>query len=75
MDHSSNTVFTKKFLPAQNHLPFQLFQQPSFSYYVIKTIPSDAESCEEQGSGKQKFLGGTTAKLWPIFCQGLAEEK
>ena len=34
-----------------------------FSYYAIKTIPSDAESSEEQDDSKQKFVGGTTAKL------------
>ena len=32
-----------------------------------KTMPSDAESCEEQGGSKQNFVGGTTAKLWPVF--------
>ena len=30
-------------------------------------MPSDVESCEEQGGSKQNFVGGTTAKLWPVF--------
>ena len=32
-----------------------------------KTIPSNAESHEEQDGSKQKFVGETMAKLWPIL--------
>ena len=49
-----------------------------FVYYVIKNTPSDAESREEQDDGKHKFVGGTTAKLWPDFQKGVVintEEK
>ena len=49
-----------------------------FIYYVIKNIPSDAESREEQDDSKHKFVGGTTAKLWPDFHKGVVintEEK
>ena len=34
---------------------------------------SDAKSHEEQDGTKQKFLGGTTAKFWPDFRQGVEE--
>ena len=44
-----------------------------FSYYAIKTIPSNAKSREEQDHTKQKFVGGLTAKLWPIVRQGVAK--
>ena len=44
-----------------------------FFYYVIKIIPSDAESCEEQDGSKHKFVGGMTAKLWPNLQQGVAK--
>ena len=49
-----------------------------FIYYVIKNTPSDAESHEEQDDSKHKFIGGTTAKLWPDFHKGVVintEEK
>ena len=73
MDNSSDTVLTKKsWFSSRNHLPFQFFWQ-LFFYYITKTIPSDAESHESQDGSKQKFVGGTTAKLWPIFCQGVME--
>ena len=42
-------------------------------YYVIKTTPSDAESCEEQDGSKQKFSGGTMAKLWPNLRQDVTK--
>ena len=62
------------FCSSQNHLLFPFFRQPFFSYYVIKALPSNAESCEEQGDGKQNFVGQTTAKLWP-FCPSVAETR
>ena len=48
-----------------------------FSYNVIKALPSNAESCEEQGDGKQNFVGLTTAKLWPFLskCSRNTEKK
>ena len=60
MDNSSNTVFTKKllFTPAVS-----IAAAAIFSYYVTNTIPSDAESCEEQDYSKQKFVGKMMAKL------------
>ena len=69
-----NSVLKKKscFL-SQNRLLFRLLQQLSFSYYVILTTPSDAESCGEQDGTKQKFVGGMTVKLWLVFCQGVAK--
>ena len=45
-----------------------------FSFYMVKALPSNAESCEEQGDGKQNFVGQTTAKLWP-FCPSVAETR
>ena len=36
-----------------------------------KNTPSNAESCEEQDDSKHKFVGGTTAKLWPDFHKGV----
>ena len=45
-----------------------------FSYYVIKTIPSDAKSCEDQDGSKQKFLGQTTANFLPR-CDGKHERE
>ena len=44
-----------------------------FIYYVIKNIPSDAISCEEQDNGKHKFVGGTMAKLWPNLHKGIVK--
>ena len=38
-----------------------------FSNYIIKTLPSDAESREDQDGSKQKFVGRTTANLWPFL--------
>ena len=43
-----------------------------FFYYVIKTIPSDVESREEQVDSKHKFVGKMTAKVWPKLRQGIA---
>ena len=39
-------------------------------YNIIKTIPSDAESCEDQNGGKQKIVQGTMAEIRVIFHQG-----
>ena len=44
-----------------------------FFYYVIQTTPSDAESREEQGGCKHKFVRGMTAKIWPNLRQGVAK--
>ena len=78
MDNSSNTVLTKRvalclkiicrFGPSGRHL------------YLLRNenTPSDAESREEQDDGKHKFVGETTAKLWPDFHKGVVintEEK
>ena len=54
------------------------FPKSGHIYYVIKITPSDAESREEQDDGKHKFVGGTTAKLWPDFQKSvviITEEK
>ena len=43
-----------------------------------KNTPSDAESREEQDGRNHKFVGGTTAKLWPDLDKGVlknTEEK
>ena len=42
--------------------------------YVIKSMPPDAESHEEQDGSKQKFLGGMTAKLWPNLRQKIQKK-
>ena len=38
-----------------------------FDDCIIKTIPSDAESREEQDSGKQCFVGQMTAEFQAVF--------
>ena len=38
-----------------------------------KTTPSDVESREEQDGNKQKFVGGTMAKLWHDLRQDVAK--
>ena len=38
-----------------------------FNYCVIKTIPSNAKSHEEQDGYKQYFVGQTMAKLQAVF--------
>ena len=38
-----------------------------FNDYVIKTISSDAESCEKRDGAKYSFLGRTTAELQSIL--------
>ena len=46
MDNSSDTVLAKKnYCSSQNRLPFQVAAM--CYYYVIKTIPSNAELCED----------------------------
>ena len=42
-----------------------------FIYYVIKITPSNAKSREEHDGSKHKFVGGTTAKLWPDLHKGV----
>ena len=51
---------------------FDLYGSHLF-YYVIKITPSDAESCEEQDGSIHKFVGGTTAKIWPNLRQDVAK--
>ena len=78
MDNSSDTVLTKR---VALRLEIICCFGPSaaiFIYYIIKNTPSDAESREEQGDGKHKFVRGTTAKLWPDFHKDIVinmEEK
>ena len=69
MDNSSNTVLTKKLLFVLKSFAILVSLAAIFIYYVIKNIPSDAESREEQHDSKHKFVEGTTAKLWPIFTR------
>ena len=38
-----------------------------FDNFIIKTLSSDAESCEEQDGGKQFSVGPITAELQSIF--------
>ena len=38
-----------------------------FNDCVIKTMSSDAESCEEQDAGKYSFVGRTAAELQAIL--------
>ena len=38
-----------------------------FNDCIIKTISSDAESCEEKDGGKYLFVGQTTAELQAIL--------
>ena len=41
---------------------------------IIKTISSDAESCEEQDCGKHSFEGGMMAELQAIFQLHVAKD-
>ena len=79
MDNSVIQSLQQRVAP---HLEFICRFDPSGShlfYYVITITPSDdAVSREEQDGSKHKFIGGTTAKLWPDLCQGVmknTEEK
>ena len=38
-----------------------------------KNTPSGAESREEQDGSKHKFVGETTAKLWPDLHEGVVK--
>ena len=38
-------------------------------YYIIKTTPSDAESCEEQDCSKQKFVKKQRPSYGPICAR------
>ena len=74
MDNSSNTVLTKRVAARLNIIC--CFNHSGSHLFVLhnkKSIQSDAESREEQDSSKQKFVGGTMAKLWPVFCQGVVK--
>ena len=78
MNNSSDTVLTKKI--ALRHEIICRFGQSGRHFYLLrnKNTPSDAESREEHDDGKHKFVGGTTAKLWPDFHKGVVintEEK
>ena len=64
----------KQFLLVSKSFAVSIFLAAIFSYYVIKALPSNAESCEEQGDGKQNFVRQTTAKLWP-FCPSVAKTR
>ena len=78
MDNSNNTVLTKKLLLVSKSFAVLIIPGAIFSYYIIQTIPSDTESHEEQDGSKQKFVGGTTAKLWPVLlprCSKNTEKK
>ena len=57
--------FICRFDPSSRHL----------FYCVIKFIPSDAKAREEQDGSKQKFAGGTTAKLWPDLRLGVTKNR
>ena len=46
-----------------------------FNNCIIKTILSDAKSCEEQDGGKYSFLGRTTAELLAILQVRICNEK
>ena len=48
-------------------------QAAIFDNFIIKTIPSDAESCEIQDGGKQYYVGQTTAKLQVVFHLDVVE--
>ena len=74
MDNSSDTVLTKKeLLFVLKSFAVLVRLAAIFIYYVIKNTPSDAESREEQDGSKHKFLGGTTAKLWPDLHKGVVK--
>ena len=78
MDNSSDTILTKKLLFVLKSFAISVRLAAIFIYYVISNAPSDAESREEQDDSKHKFVGGTTAKLWPDFHKGVVintEEK
>ena len=42
----------KQFLLVSKSFAVSIFPANIFSYNVIKALPSNAESCEEQGDGK-----------------------
>ena len=78
MDNSSDKVLTKEFLFVLKSFAVSVRPAAIFIYYIIKNIPLDAESREEQDDSKHKFVGGMTAKLWPDFHKGVVintEEK
>ena len=73
MDNSSDTVPTKKVA-----LRLEIicrFGPSGCHFYLIrnKNTLSDAESREEQDGSKHKFVGGTTAKLWPDLDKGVVK--
>ena len=73
MDNSSDTVLIKKMLLISKSFTVLIFSAAIVLYYIIETILFDAKSCEAQDDSKQNFLGGATAKLWPIFHLDVAK--
>ena len=71
MDNSSDTVLTKKLFFVLKSFAVLVYPAAIFIYYAIKNTPSDAESREEHNDSKYKFVGETTAKLWPDFHKGV----
>jgi len=65
--------YKKELLFILKLLPVSIVPAVIFAYYVIKTIPPNAESHEDQEDSKQNFVGATTAKLRPIFCLGVVK--
>ena len=61
-----NTVLTKIVASRLNPVSFGL--AAILSYYVITTMPSDAESREEQDVSKQKFFGGQVMARFSSRC-------
>ena len=45
----------RQFLLISKSFAVSIFQAAIFSFYMVKALPSNAESCEEQGDGKQNF--------------------
>ena len=78
MDKSSDTVLTKR-VPLRLEIICRFGPFGRHLYLLRnKNTPSDGESRAEQDDSKHKFVGGTTAKLWPNFHKGVVintEEK
>ena len=68
MDNSSDKFLTKQeLLLISESFAVSGVLVAMFDNCIIKTMPSDAESCEEQDGGKQYFVGQTTTKLQAVF--------
>ena len=73
MDNSSDTVLQQRVAP---HFELICHFDQSGSHLLLlrkKTTPSDAETHEKQDGSKQKFVGGTAAKLWFDLRQGVTK--